>query len=61
MKCGGCVRAVEQRLLQQPGVRAASVNLLTRTAWLELDPALVALPAAVSPPSAASALSVTTP
>ena len=39
MKCGGCVRAVEQRLLQQPGVRAASVNLLTRTAWLELEPA----------------------
>ncbi len=38
MKCGGCVRAVEQRLQQQPGVRAASVNLLTRTAWLELDP-----------------------
>ncbi len=40
MKCGGCVRAVEQRLLQQPGVRQASVNLLTRTAWLELEPGL---------------------
>ena len=40
MKCGGCVRAVEQRLLEQPGVRQASVNLLTRTAWVELDPAL---------------------
>jgi Cu2+-exporting ATPase len=38
MKCGGCVRAVEQRLQQQSGVRAASVNLLTRTAWLELEP-----------------------
>jgi Cu2+-exporting ATPase len=38
MKCGGCVRAVEQRLLAQPGVRQASVNLLTRTAWLGLDP-----------------------
>jgi len=36
MKCGGCVRAVEQRLAQQPGVRHVSVNLLTRTAWLEL-------------------------
>ncbi len=36
MKCGGCVRAVEQRLLQQEGVRAASVNLLTRTAWVDL-------------------------
>jgi Cu2+-exporting ATPase len=39
MKCGGCVRAVERRLLQQPGVREVSVNLLTRTAWLDLDPA----------------------
>ncbi len=39
MKCGGCVRAVEQRLLQQPGVRQASVNLLTRTAWVDFDPA----------------------
>jgi Cu2+-exporting ATPase len=38
MKCGGCVRAVEQRLMQQPGVRQASVNLITRTAWLELEP-----------------------
>jgi copper chaperone CopZ len=37
MKCGGCVRAVEQRLLAQPGVHQASVNLLTRTAWVELD------------------------
>ena len=42
MKCGGCVRAVEQRLLQQPGVRQASVNLLTRTAWVELDGAALA-------------------
>jgi Cu2+-exporting ATPase len=36
MKCGGCVRAVEQRLLDQPGVRQASVNLLTRTAWVDI-------------------------
>ncbi|MDA0718433.1 MAG: heavy metal translocating P-type ATPase [Cyanobacteria bacterium] len=36
MKCAGCVRAVEQRLLDQPGVRQASVNLLTRTAWVDL-------------------------
>ena len=35
MKCGGCVQAVEQRLRQQSGVRAASVNLLTRTALAE--------------------------
>jgi len=53
MKCGGCVRAVEQRLQQQPGVRAASVNLLTRTAWLELDPGLAM--------SAAGAASSATP
>ncbi|MEB3320682.1 MAG: cation-translocating P-type ATPase [Cyanobium sp.] len=39
MKCAGCVRAVEQRLLAQPGVRQASVNLLTRTAWVGLDAA----------------------
>jgi len=38
MKCGSCLRAVEQRLQQQPGVRQASVNLLTRTAWVDLDP-----------------------
>lgn len=38
MKCGGCVRVVEQRLLQTQGVRQASVNLLTRTAWVDLEP-----------------------
>jgi P-type Cu2+ transporter len=38
MKCGGCVRAVERRLLEQPGVSQASVNLVTRTAWIGLDP-----------------------
>jgi P-type Cu2+ transporter len=38
MKCGGCVRAVEERLLQTEGVRQASVNLLTRTAWVDLEP-----------------------
>jgi len=40
MKCGGCVSAVERRLREQPGVLQVSVNLLTRTAWLELDPGL---------------------
>jgi Cu2+-exporting ATPase len=45
MKCGGCVRAVEERLLAQPGVRQASVNLLTRTAWIGLDPELLGGPA----------------
>ena len=49
MKCGGCVRAVEQKLLEQPGVNAASVNLLSRTAWVDLEtPAGDALPALVS-------------
>ncbi len=42
MKCAGCVRAVEQRLREQPGVRQVGVNLLTRTAWIDLDPALAA-------------------
>jgi Cu2+-exporting ATPase len=44
MKCGGCVQAVEQRLRKQDGVRQASVNLLTRTAWVELDRAQERLP-----------------
>ncbi|MFM8524584.1 MAG: heavy metal translocating P-type ATPase [Cyanobacteriota bacterium] len=39
LRCGGCVRAVEARLRQHPGVQQASVNLLQRTAWVELDPA----------------------
>ena len=39
MKCGGCVQSVEQTLLSQPAVINASVNLVSRTAWLELkDP-----------------------
>lgn len=38
MKCGGCVRAVEQKLLAQPGVAEVAVNLLSRTAWLQLEP-----------------------
>ena len=49
MKCGGCVRAVEQRLLAQPGVHQASVNLLTRTAWVGLDPALLDREGAAQP------------
>jgi Cu2+-exporting ATPase len=42
MKCGGCVRAVEQRLQGLRGVRQVSVNLLSRTAWVELEPAATA-------------------
>ena len=37
MKCGGCVRSVERTLLDQPGVLEASVNLVTRSAWLSFD------------------------
>ena len=36
MKCGGCVRAVETTLLDQPGVQRADVNLVSRSAWLDL-------------------------
>ena len=36
MKCGGCVKAVERTLLEQPGVQRADVNLVTRSAWLDL-------------------------
>ena len=46
MKCGGCVRAVEQRLQSQPAVLQASVSLLNRTAWVSLDPAAVQADAA---------------
>ncbi len=39
MKCGGCVSAVERTLMSQPNVANASVNLVARTAWLDLkDP-----------------------
>ncbi len=37
MKCGGCVRSVEQILLDQPQVKNASVNLVSRTAWVDLE------------------------
>ncbi len=37
MKCGGCVRAVEQILLEQTNVSNASVNLVTRTALIDLN------------------------
>ena len=36
MKCGGCVKAVERTLMAQPGVQRADVNLVTRSAWLDL-------------------------
>lgn len=38
MKCAGCVKAVENQLLRQPGVIAATVNLLTEAALVECEP-----------------------
>jgi Cu2+-exporting ATPase len=38
MKCAGCVKAVENQLLRQPGVVAATVNLLTEAALVECEP-----------------------
>ncbi|MEN9210716.1 MAG: heavy metal-associated domain-containing protein, partial [Thermostichus sp. DG02_2_bins_29] len=41
MSCAGCVRAVEQELLKQPGVVKASVNLVTESARVEFAPGVV--------------------
>jgi P-type Cu2+ transporter len=38
MKCGGCVKAVENHLSQQPGVIAATVNLVTAIATVDCQP-----------------------
>ncbi|NET08961.1 MAG: copper-translocating P-type ATPase [Symploca sp. SIO2B6] len=40
MKCAGCVKAVESRLMQQPDVVAATVNLVTEKAAVDYDPQL---------------------
>ncbi|BAU13318.1 copper-translocating P-type ATPase [Leptolyngbya sp. NIES-3755] len=40
MKCAGCVRAVEKQLTQQPGVKSATVNLVTELATVECDRSL---------------------
>ncbi len=37
MKCGACVQAVENILLEQTSVINASVNLVARTAWVNLN------------------------
>lgn len=37
MKCAGCVRAVERRLTEYPGVKSACVNLATEVAVVELS------------------------
>lgn len=41
MKCAGCVRAVENQLLRQEGVIAATVNLVTEAALVECSPGQV--------------------
>ena len=41
MKCAGCVRAVEHQLQQCDGVVSATVNLVTETALVECDGAVV--------------------
>lgn len=38
MKCAGCVRAVENQLMRQSGVIAATVNLVTEVALVECEP-----------------------
>lgn len=40
MKCAGCVRAVEKQLTQEPGVKSATVNLVTELATVECDPSI---------------------
>ncbi|MBD1844349.1 copper-translocating P-type ATPase [Cyanobacteria bacterium FACHB-63] len=40
MKCAGCVRAVEKQLTQQPGVKSATVNLVTELATVECEPSI---------------------
>jgi len=42
MRCAGCVQAVERRLRQQPGVIAASVNLITKVATITYEPVMLA-------------------
>ncbi|MGI0493803.1 heavy metal translocating P-type ATPase [Alkalinema pantanalense CENA528] len=37
MKCAGCVRAVERKLAQQPGVQSACVNLVTEVATVTCE------------------------
>lgn len=40
MKCAGCVKAVENQLLRQPGVITATVNLVTEAALVECEPGI---------------------
>ena len=36
MKCGSCVQAVEKILKSHPNINNASVNLVTKTAFIEI-------------------------
>src|SRR4029450_7509337 len=38
MTCAACQSRVQRRLVRQPGVRDAAVNLMTRTASITYDP-----------------------
>ena len=37
MKCGSCVQAVEKILKSHPNINNASVNLVTKTAFIEIE------------------------
>jgi len=41
MTCAGCQAHVQHALAQEPGVRDAAVNLMTATARVEFDPAVI--------------------
>lgn len=41
MKCAGCVKAVERKLSQVPGVALAKVNLATEMATVACEPGVV--------------------
>jgi Cu2+-exporting ATPase len=41
MKCAGCVKAVENQLVQHPGVVSATVNLVTEVATVACEPGQV--------------------
>ncbi|MEX2109244.1 MAG: heavy metal translocating P-type ATPase [Gemmatimonadaceae bacterium] len=48
MTCAACQARVQRALASQPGVTAASVNLITNTAAVDFDPALISVPDLVS-------------
>ena len=59
MKCGGCSAAVKRILLQQPGVHAAAVNLLTETAVVQVAAAAATTRMDVPSPPPPQALAAT--